>query len=610
LKLIHVLVTSLPVFGLTKVALAQTPEPNGAEVFQRVCAACHLSPAPDSRAPDRAALAQLAPEAVVTTLTTGNMFRQGSALSIAERHAVAEFLAGRPVGTPVPSSGTGRCTDVPPFADPDSLPGWNGWGNGVRNTRYQSAEQAGLTAAQVPQLELKWAFGFPGVNSARSQPTVVSGRLFVGSENGDVYALDAKTGCTYWAFHARAGIRSSVTVGRYGTAGSTGYAAYFADMAATAYAVDATTGAELWRVKLDEHPYASVTGSATYYDGRLYVPVAGVGEEGRGGQADYECCTFRGSVTALDASTGEVLWKSYSIPTPPAPRGKNTQGGMTWGPSGGGIWSAPTVDARRGLIYVATGNGYSEPPQATTDAVLALDLQTGRILWSSQPIPNDVFAGGCQRERAGNPNCPAELGPDADFSDSPSLATRSSGRDILIVQQKAGIAYGFDPDARGALVWQYRTGAGSALGGQWGAAVDGNRVYFGVADTLSPKPGGIRAVDIDTGKELWSKQAAEKLCGTQKGCSSAQGAAVTAIPGAVFSGSSDGGLRAYAGEDGTLIWQYDTNRTFDTVNGVEAHGGAMDGPGAVVADGMLYVSSGYVSLIGRPGNVLLAFGVE
>lgn len=610
MKLSHLFVASLPVFGVTGPAFGQTPEPDGAAAFQSACAACHLAPPPDSRAPDRDALARLAPEAILTTLNTGNMFRQGSALTIPERRAVAEFLAGRPIGTPTRSSDIGRCTQVPPFTDPGAGPGWNGWGNGPRNNRFQPAETAGLSARQVPRLELKWAFGFAGVNSARAQPAVASGRLFVGAENGEVYALDAKTGCTYWTFHAGAGIRTAVSVGPYENGAASGFAVYFADMGATAYAVDASTGTELWRVKVDEHPYAGSTGSPTLYEGRLYVPTSGVGEEGRGGQAGYECCTFRGSVTALDASMGKVLWKSFSIPEAPTPRGENGHGGRTWGPSGGGIWSAPTVDAKRHVVYVATGNAYSEPQRPTTDAVLALDMQTGKILWSSQPIAEDVFAGGCQRDQADNPNCPAELGPDADFSDSPMLATRSSGRDILIVQQKAGIAYGFDPDARGALVWQYRTGEGSGLGGQWGGAVDGTRAYFGVADTLSPTPGGIRAVDIDTGEELWSKEAAEKLCGTQRGCGSSQGAAVTAIPGVVFSGSSDGGLRAYAAADGTLIWQLDTNRTFETVNGVDAHGGAMDGPGAVVVDGMLYVNSGYVSLIGRPGNVLLAFGIE
>ncbi len=610
MKLTHIFVAALPLLGVSGLAFGQAPAPDGAETFQRVCAACHVNPAPDSRAPNRDTLAELAPEAIVTTLTTGNMFRQGSVLTIAERRSVAEFLAGRPIGTAAASSDVGRCTRVPAFKASTSSPTWNGWGNGVANTRYQSARGAGLTARQVPRLELKWAFGFVGVNSARAQPAVAAGRLFVGSENGEVYALDAKTGCRYWTFHAQAGIRTAMSVGPYRRTGASGTAVYFADMAATAYAVDASTGTELWRRKVDDHPYASVTGAPTLYDGRLYVPTAGVGEEGRGGQPGYECCTFRGSVTALEASTGDVLWKSYSIPEAPTPRGENAQGGKTWGPSGGGIWSAPTVDARRRLIYVATGNGYSEPQQATTDAVLALDMQTGRIVWSSQPIADDVFAGGCPRDRSDNPNCPKELGPDADFSDSPMLATRSSHRDILVVQNKGGLAYGFDPDARGALLWQYRTGAGSSLGGQWGGAVDGTRAYFGVADTLSRQPGGIRAVDIDTGKELWSRPPAEKLCGTQHGCSSSQGAAVTAIPGVVFSGSSDGGLRAYAAQDGALLWQFDTNRTFATVNGAQAHGGAMDGPGAVVVDGMLYVSSGYVSLIGRPGNVLLAFGIK
>ncbi len=587
---------------------AQTPGPDGGAVFAKTCAACHLRPAPDSRAPSREILAELAPEAIVTTLTTGNMFRQGSALTPAERDAVAAYLAGRPVGTAAPPSAVGRCEGTaPPMTGPEQGPAWNGWGNGPSNTRFQPARAAGLAAQRVSHLELAWAFGFPGVNSARAQPAVVAGRLFVGSESGDLYALDARTGCTWWTYHARSGIRTAVSVGRYETAAGAGYAVYFADMGATAYAVDAATGTELWHRRVDAHPYAQSTGAPTLYAGRLYVPTSGVGEEGRGGQAGYACCTFRGSVTALDASTGRVVWKSYTIPEAPKPRGRNAEGIQTFGPAGGGVWSAPTVDAKRGLIYVATGNGYADPPQKTTDAVLALDIATGRIRWASQPIPDNVWAGGCKADGKPNANCPAELGIDADFSDSPVLATRADGRDILLVQQKAGLAYGFDPDARGALVWRYRTGHGSSLGGQWGGAVDGQRAYFGVADTLSPMPGGIRAVDVTTGRQLWSRPPAKKLCGTQRGCSASQGAAVTAIPGVVFSGSSDGGLRAYAAADGSLLWQYDTNRAFETVNGVKAHGGAMDGPGAVVVDGMVYVESGYVSLVGRPGNVLLAF---
>jgi len=581
-------------------------------VFQKACASCHLRPAPDSRAPSREALGQFAPESIITALTTGNMFRQGQELTDAERSAVAAFLAGRPVGAPPPPSNVGRCTAAPaPLSMNAGAPSWNGWGGDVTNTRYQPVNKGGLTAPLVPRLHLTWAFGFAGVTSARAQPAVVGGRVFVASENGDVYALDAKSGCTYWTYHAPAGIRTAISVGPYKmSTGSTSYAVYFADGAATAYAVDASTGKPIWTRKVDDHPFAKATGSPTLYNGRLYVTTAGVGEEGAGGRPQYECCTFRGSVTSIDASTGNIVWKSYSIPEAPKPRGRNKDGIQMWGPAGGGIWSAPTIDARRRVIYVATGNGYAEPAQPTTDAILALDMDTGKIRWASQPVPNDVWTGGCKAENPDNPNCPAKLGPDHDFSMSPILAKRSDGRALLIAQQKSGMAYAFDPDKQGAIVWQYRTSQGSGLGGQWGAAVDEKQAYFSINGTLSPTPGGVRAVKIDTGEEVWSKPAPEKLCGTARGCSAAQGAAVTAIPGAVLAGSMDGGIRAYASDDGSILWTFDTNREFQTVNGVKANGGAMDGPGAVVVDGMLYISSGYVSLIGRPGNVLLAFGVD
>ena len=502
------------------------------------------------------------------------------------------------------------CTTAAPLAD--NVPQrWNGWGAGVTNTRYQPAAKGGLTAPMVPRLKLKWAFGFAGVNSARSQPAVVGGRVFVASESGDVVALDAKTGCTYWMYHAQAGIRTAITVGPYKSVnGASGFAVYFADGGAVSYAVDAATGREIWTRKVDEHPYARATGAPTLHEGRLYVPTAGLGEEGQGGRPQYECCTFRGSVTALDATTGSVVWKTYTIAEAPTPRGRNAAGVQLWGPSGGAIWGAPTVDAARRAIYVTTGNNYSGPAQPTTDAIIAIDMDTGKIRWVNQPTANDVWVVGCRPENAADSNCPAKLGPDHDFSISPVLAKVPTGRDLIIVQQKSGMAYAPDPDKQGALVWQYRTSGGSAMGGQWGAAADDTQVYFGVNGTLSMEPGGMRAVKIATGEEAWSKPPAARLCGTARGCSAAQGAALTAIPGIVFSTSMDGGMRAYASDDGTIVWQFDTNQTFETVNGVKANGGAMDGPGAVVAGGMLYVTSGYVSLIGRPGNVLLAFGVD
>jgi polyvinyl alcohol dehydrogenase (cytochrome) len=595
---------------ITVPASAEAQAPDGAAVFEKACASCHVNPT-DPRAPTREVLAQSAPEAILTALTSGNMFRQGSVLTDAERRAVAGFIAGRPLGTAPPPSTVGRCTTKPAALTAAAIDaGWNGWGGDVTNTRYVSASKGGLDASAIPRLKLKWAFGFAGVSSARAQSAVIGGRLFVASENGGVYALDAKTGCTHWTYQAQHGIRTAISVGPYKSGNASGMAVYFADGGAVAYAVDSMTGREIWKYEVDDHTYAAATGAPTVYNGRVYVVVAGVGEEGQGGRLGYECCTFRGSVTALDASTGKPIWKSYSITEAPKPRAKNKQGVQTWGPAGGGIWAAPTIDAKRRAIYVTTGNNYAEPAQPTTDAVLAMDMETGKILWVFQPTPNDVWAGGCGPKNADNPNCPSVQGPDHDFSISPVLAKRSNGQDIIIVQQKSGMAYALDPDKQGALVWQYRASPGSGLGGQWGAAADDRNAYFGVAGANAKTAGGLRAVRIDTGQEVWSKPPAEQLCAGQRGCSASQGAALTALPGIVFSVSLDGGVRAHASDDGSIVWTFDTNREFETVNGVKAKGGAMDAAGVVVEDGMVYVSSGYVSLIGRPGNVLLAFGVE
>ncbi|HEY7446495.1 MAG TPA: PQQ-binding-like beta-propeller repeat protein, partial [Vicinamibacterales bacterium] len=416
-----IIMTVLAMFAGGPSAFAQAPD--GAAAFKRDCAQCHTTPAADSRAPNLDALRKLTPEAINNALTIGTMRLQGAVLTDPERRAIVQYLAGRPLdeSSLIPTSG--RCATATPMSDPASGAHWNGWGAGVTNARFQPLERGGLTAAHVPNLKLKWAFGFPGVTSARSQPAVVGGRLFVGSDTGVVYSLDAKTGCIYWTYRAQAGIRSALVVGPRGGPGAKGYAVYFADGVANAYALDASSGQQLWTRKLDDHRLARVTGSPTLHESRLYVPTSGLGEEGQGGRPQYECCTFRGSVTALDVTNGSVVWKSYLITEEPKPRSKNKEGVQTWGPSGAGVWAAPTVDVKRNAIYVSTGNGYSGPPQPTTDAVIALDLQSGKIRWVNQTTPNDVWTLGCQPENPNNPNCPEKLGPDLDFSASPILTT-------------------------------------------------------------------------------------------------------------------------------------------------------------------------------------------
>jgi polyvinyl alcohol dehydrogenase (cytochrome) len=554
------------------------------------------------------------------------MREQGSDLTDAQRRALAAFLTGaKPTDAARVAGGEGGragCSSTPSF-DPSFGPQWSGWSPDLGNTRFQSASQAGLTADQVSRLTLKWAFGFPNATSARALPTVAGGRLFVGSQSGLVYALDAKSGCTIWTFQAKAGVRSGITIGRYHSAGPSpadsrsgvNYAAYFGDGKSNAYALDAATGEPIWTRNLEEHSSSHVTGTPALYGDRVYVPIAS-GEEGQGNNAKYECCTFRGSLVALDAATGSLVWKTYTIASEAKPIGKNASGTTRWGPSGAGIWSAPTIDARRHLIYAATGNMYTEPQQPTSDAIVAFDLDSGAIKWVSQVTPEDVFVVGCNRPDAAN--CPKDvgLGPDFDFGQAPMLTKLPSGKDVLVAGQKSGVGWALDPDNRGAVLWQYRAGKGSALGGmEFGSAVDAEQAYFAVSDTLGPAPGGLHAVKLADGARAWYAPPPPPKCapplGTMsgRGCNAALLGAITVIPGVVFTGSNDGAIRGYSTNDGSLVWEYDTNRSFDTVNGVPAKGASINGPGPIVVGGMVYINSGYGALGGRPGNVLLAFGV-
>jgi polyvinyl alcohol dehydrogenase (cytochrome) len=582
-------------------ALVFAQAPDGEAIFARDCASCHDG-AEGSRAPKPELLRQRSPEAILSALTAGGMRPQGARLTGAERRAVAEFLAGRAPGGDITGASIGRCTSSSAIGDPDSTPAWTGWSPSPTNTRFQSAAQAGLTAEQVPRLSLKWAFGFPDATSAWSQPTVAGGRLFVGSQNGTVYSLDAKTGCIYWTFTAKSGVRTALAFGR--RAESNGYAVYFGDTGANVYALDAATGQLIWSRGMDSHPHARITGSPTLYEGRLFVPVASI-EETVAAQQGYQCCTFRGSLNALDARTGEVLWRTFTVPDA-EPVGKNAAGVTLWGPAGVGIWAAPTIDVKRHLIYAATGNTYSAPAQPTADAIVCVDPQTGSIKWIKQMTAQDVF--GC---RAGGANCGEKPGPDADIGTPAMLVTRADGHDVIVVGQKSGMAFAIDPDSQGDIIWQYRAGEGSIWGGiQWGAAVDAERAYFPVSDIRTPKPGGLHAVGLVSGERAWYVPPLPLKCEGGTGCSAALISAPTLIPGVLFSGSNDGALRAHSTKDGRVIWEFDTNRKFETLNGVRAGGGAIQGPGPTIAGGMLYLNSGYGDHFGRSGNVLLAFSVD
>ncbi|MCU1384611.1 MAG: hypothetical protein JWL71_3308 [Acidobacteria bacterium] len=537
---------------------------------------------------------------------------QGLALSGEERRAIAEALTGRALRAPLSGNSIGRCGRLAVAGDPATTPLWNGWGPTLENTHFQPSDQAGLTAAQVPRLHLKWAFGFPDTTSAWAEPAVAGGRVYVGSQNGTVYSLDAASGCVVWTFAAQGGVRASISIGPLrGVAASSPraprYAAYFSDQKGFVYAVDAATGRPLWTRKIDDHPLVRLTGSPALYRDRLYVPTSSYEEGGK--PPGYACCTFRGAIVALDAGTGEIVWKTYTIPEEPRLLRAYADGTELRGPAGGAIWSAPTIDVKRGAIYVGVGNTYSGPAQPTTDAVIAFDLKTGTRRWVRQMAPStpDVF--GCV---PGDVNCGERAGPDFDFGAAPVLTHLANGRDLIVAGQKSGVVYALDPDRTGEQMWRYRAGGGTGLGGiQWGIAADGARAYVPVAEIYNPTPGGLHAVDLATGTRAWYAAPAPPLCGKPgRACSGAQFSAVTAIPGVVFSPSNDGGIRAYATADGAVVWSFDSNREFTTVNGIRANGGSMYGPAPVIAGGMLYISSGYGTFGLRPGNVLLAFTAE
>lgn len=582
-------------------AFADAPAPDGEVLFQARCAGCHNG-APESRAPAPEVLRQRSAAAILEVLANGSMRVQGASLGGPERRAIAEYLGGAALTGDATGAAMGRCV-APSQFKLSSGPAWNGWGANLANTRQQSADNAQLTAAQLPHLELKWAFGFPDATSAWAQPTVIGGWVFIGSQNGTVFALDAKSGCIHWFFSADGGVRTAVSVG----ARAGGGAVYFGDTTAQAYALDAGSGRVLWKTKVETHSLARITGAPTLYRGRLYVPMSSY-EESQGARPEYPCCTFRGSLSALDAGTGKILWRTYMIPDEPRPRGTSSAGVTLYGPAGAPVWSAPTIDAKRGLIYVGTGNTYAGAAAAASDAIVALDLR-GKIEWIKQLFPKDVFISGC-RANSDNPNCADQSGPDYDFGNSPILVDLAGGRRAIVIGQKSGYGWALDPEKRGEVRWQYRAGAGGALGGiEWGSAVDAERAYFAVSDIFSPAPGGLHAVNITTGERVWYAPPSAPTCAPGPRCSAAQAAAISVIPGAVFSGSNDGTLRAYSTQDGTILWEVDTDREFQTLNGVAARGASMLGPGPVIAGGMLYVPSGYGAFGGRPGNVLLAYGL-
>lgn len=583
----------------------------GAKIYGETCAACH--DAGMNRAPQRIMLQGMRPETILRALTDGAMREQARALSAGQKASVAEYLAGRMIGSGPAQAAMKMCMGRHAGFDRNAPPAFTGWGLDAASTHAIPAAVSGLNKGNAGRLKLKWAFGFPDSQRMRSEPAVAGGAIVVGNHNGSVYALDGETGCVRWKFDAQAEVRTGIVIAPWRAGDRKARSlTYFGDNAGIAYAVDSFTGKLAWKVKVDSHPAALLTGTPTLHNGTLYVPVSSV-EEAFATSPGYVCCSFRGSVLALDAATGRQRWRAYLVNAATA-RGTNANGLERLGPSGAAVWNSPSIDVKRGQLYVATGDNYSLPNSDMSDAIVAIDLRTGKINWHYQALAGDTWNVDCYTKTGGN--CPDERAPDFDFGAGTVLAKASDGRELVLAGQKSGWVYGLDP-ASGKLAWRTRVGRGGMIGGvHFGMAADKGRLFVPISDQFADGPGdvparpGVYALDIATGEFRWKAPSVD-VCAGRKFCNPGYGGSLTATGGVVLIGGDDGHVRIFDAADGKILWDRDTTVDVATVNGVPGHGGSISGGAAPIAyRGHLIVSSGYGFASKMGGNVLLVYGIE
>lgn len=571
----------------------------GQKVFTNTCIVCHAnSSLSKTNGPSLGLLAGMSPKAIYSALSIGKMKLQASALSDDERKAVAEFITKKSLQTiNMPAEAFTK------FSLPDHPTYFSGHGGNLEGTSFINESQ--INTSNVSKLKVKWVFAFPEGTQVRSKPAVVGDWLIMGSQFGNVYCLNKISGKIGWQFQADAGVRGAIAI-----AGNP-LKVYFADYATNVYALDLKTGALIWKQRSGVHPQSAVTGSVAVYKNKIIVPITSF-EVISALDPNYDCCTSSGEVVALDAKGGRIIWRHRVISEEAKVSGKKRNGKSFFGPAGAIVWGSPNIDTKRGLVYFGTGENYTDPATKTSDAIQAIDLETGKLIWTFQATEDDTWNLACP----GDPNCPEKAGPDLDFGMAPIIVkSGKDGKDVLVVGQKSGVVHALQPET-GKVVWQSRIGKGGALGGiHWGMAVDDKQIFAANADnpngldksdsSRNASP-GLYALNIQTGKINWS-QATPVV---EKGKIQANSAAPLALPDLVFAGGLDGHIRAYEKIFGKIIWDYDTVRKYETVNGIAGKGGSLDGPSPIVSDGILYVNSGYGSFGEIPGNVLIAFDLE
>jgi polyvinyl alcohol dehydrogenase (cytochrome) len=584
----------------------------GRALFAEHCASCHAGNIPKS--PGLEMMGYMAPAALYRVIDEGVMRPMAAHLSAEEKRSIARFVSGTAFTGDTGESKLLYCQEHAGVSA-DLEPSVSGWGVTAANTRAYSSAQSDLNTGNVDRLQLKWAFGFPGAVRARSQPLVAGARVFVGSQDGTVYALDRETGCVHWRFLARSEVRTGIVM----VSDDGGEPLlFFGDYLGYVYALDARDGELRWDDRADAHPAATITGTPALHGDTLYVPVTSL-EVATAARPDYACCTFRGSLVAYDWRSGDRRWKTYSIPETPRQVGENAAGVARYAPSGAGIWNTPTIDSARGVLYVGTGQNYSSPTSATSDSVLAVSLETGDIRWVFQ-TRRDAWNTAC--ELADKTNCPAEAGDDSDMDIGAAviLARGDDGADYLLAGQKSGHVWALNPES-GEVAWQRKLGRGGMLGGvHFGMAASDGTVVVPINDEdvqlsdsaegsrwIGEQRPGVYALDITSGKSRWSWPA-EDICGDRPLCKPGHSAPATVAGDLVITGSLDGHIRMHHLQSGELLWRWNTAQEYSTPGGGKASGGAMAGGSGAVLDGdMLFMNSGYMLVHHMPGNVLLAF---
>jgi polyvinyl alcohol dehydrogenase (cytochrome) len=597
----------------------------GSALYEQHCDSCHSLP--DMKAPDLATLKQMPYTRVSRSLEFGMMMQQAAHLTGEERYAISKFLSSDSSEARDEWIAEHSCRSRKLYSvNPGSEDNW-GFGTSNRRALEQGVE---ISSANVDSLSLKWSLAFPSVTEMRSQPVAVDDALFVATANGNVFGVDQDSGCIRWRFAADSAVRSSLNLAVAADGKPT---LFFADDLGTVYAVSANEGRLRWKQALRWFPVSVISGSLTFFEDRLFVPISTF-ESAVAGMDSYPCCRSHGGVVALDTTDGSVIWQYHT--TPQAMKVDTTSAGTdVWGPSGAGVWTTPAVDAERGLLYIGTANNLSPPATHNSDSVVALNIETGAEEWVFQALAGDIWNVACH---IGAANCPDNAGPDFDFGGGITLTQNASGDDVIVAGQKSGIVYVLDPDRKGAVIWQRRLSMGTSNGGiHWGVATSGDTIWATVADPprqrvgYVPKP-GIHALNLADGQINWSllverdcefdpnnaprvglvEMQNSALASTWPDCSFYYGhsAAPLYANGLVYAGALDGKLRILDADSGEVLRVIETNRSYAADNGMDGHGGAIDLSGVVVDGRRLFLYSGYGVFGQMPGNILLGYEIS